>query len=193
MVPIVIYHGLEKWDITFDQGRFANLEFFDLCRMPDEQIKGTTILKIVLLTLKYIQSEELATKIDTLFELFKELQNDPETKEYVQSFSHYVEHASRKELRDMLGKKIALFFSDEELEDSSVVRMLEERGRQKGREEGIDIGEKKGIDIGEKKGIDIGAESAKLILTTSKTDEEIYQETGLSVLQIRELRKKLKR
>ena len=78
-----------------------SLAVFDLSRMPDEQVRGTAILRIVLLTLKYISSEELVTKIDTIIELFKEVKDDQEVKEYVRSFSYYVEHAAREELREM--------------------------------------------------------------------------------------------
>ncbi len=78
-----------------------SLAVFDLSRMPDEQVRGTAILRIVLLTLKYISSEELVTKIDTIIELFKEVKDDQEVKEYVRSFSYYVEHAAREEIREM--------------------------------------------------------------------------------------------
>ena len=162
------------------------------------------ILRIVLLTLKYINSEELVTKIDTIFELFKEIKDDPEAKEYVRSFSFYVEHAAREELREMLVQKIRHFFSDEELESSAVIRELEERGKKKGIDiglkkgtdiglkKGTDIGLKKGTNIGLKKGIDIGVEATRLILTSDKSDEQIAKHTGLPVEKIREIREKIR-
>ncbi len=123
-----------------------------------------------------------------ILELFKELKDAPEAIEYARSFSFYVEHAAREELTEMLTQKIRHFFSDEELESSTVVRELEERGKKKG----VDIGKKEGIDIGKKIGIDIGAEATRLILTTKKSDEQIAKDTGLPVEKIRELREKIK-
>lgn len=188
MIPILFYHGLDNWNIRFDNNRLANLVFFDLSRLPDEHIKGTTILRIVLLTLKYIKSEEFVKKIDMIFELFKEIKNDPDAKEYVQTFSFYVEHAARKELRIMLDQKIKHFFSDEELESSSLIRYLEERGMEKGMEKGRKEGREEGIGIGAEK----SALAAKLILTTNKTDKEIAKDTGLPVERIMELHKILR-
>ncbi len=202
MIPVLIYHGVDTLNIEFHNSRVADLMFFDLSRMPDEKIRGTVILRIVLLTIKYIRSEELVTKIDMILELFKELKDDPEAKEYARSFSFYVEHAAREELKEMLEQKIRHFFTDEELESSTVVRELEERGKKKGidigkkkgidigKKEGIDIGKKEGIDIGKKEGIDIGTEATILILKTNKSDEQIAKDTGLPVEKIRELRKK---
>lgn len=172
IIPILIYHGSYYWNIVFSHSRLADLKFFDLSRIPDEQIRGSVILRIVLLTLKYISSEEIVTKIDTIFELFKELKDDREAKEYVRSFSFYVEHAAREELREMLVQKMEHFFSNEELESSTVVRELEERGKEKG--------------------IDIGVEATKLILTSDKSDEQIAKDTGLSAEKIREIREKIR-
>jgi len=204
IIPVLIYHGPFYWNIVFNHNRLADLKFFDLSRIPDEQIRGAVILRIVLLTLKYINSEELVTKIDTIFELFKELKDDSEAKEYVRSFSFYVEHAAREELREMLVQKIRHFFSDEELESSAVIRELEERGKKKGIDiglkkgtdiglkKGTDIGLKKGTNIGLKKGIDIGVEATRLILTSDKSDEQIAKHTGLPVEKIREIREKIR-
>lgn len=109
-------------------------------------------------------------------------------KEYVRSFTYYVEHAAKPELRDMLAQKMNHFFTDEELESSTVIRELEKIGEKRGEERGEKRGEKRGeirgIGIGAKK----GAHAAKLILTTRKDDEEIARETGLAVERIRELR-----
>ncbi len=80
------------------------------------------------------------------------------------------------------------FFTDEELESSTVIRELEERGKKKG----IDIGMKKGINIGIEKGADIGVEVTRRILTTDKSDEQIAKETGMPVEKIRQIREKIK-
>lgn len=176
IIPVLVYHGLEKWTISVQRGRLENIVFFDLSSMPEEQIKGTPVLKIVLLTLKYIKSEENVTKIDRILEIFKEVKGEPEMKEYVRLFTYYVEHAAKPELKDMLVQKMNHFFTDEELESSTVIRELEKIGEKRG--------EKRGLDMGANK----GAHAAKLILTTRKGDEEIGRESGLAVEKIRELR-----
>lgn len=199
IVLVLIYHGSYNWNIRFSHNRLANLKFFDLSKIPDEQIRGTAILKIVLLILKYINSEELVTKFDMIIELFKELKDDQHAKEYIRSFSFYVEHAAKEEFRDMLEQKMRHYFTEEELESSTLIRELEAIGEKRGEKRGEEIGEKrgekrgmeKGIDIGVKKGIDIGAEAARLILTTEKSDDQIATDTGLSVEKIRELRRKI--
>lgn len=99
----------------------------------------------------------------------------------------------------MLEQKMRHYFTEEELESSTLIRELEAIGEKRGEKRGEEIGEKrgekrgmeKGIDIGVKKGIDIGAEAARLILTTEKSDDQIATDTGLSVEKIRELRRKI--
>jgi len=84
------------------------------------------------------------------------------------------------------------FFTDEELESSTVIRELEERGKKKGIDIGFDKGWKKGINIGMEKGTDIGVEVTRRILTTDKSDEQIAKETGMPVEKIRQIREKIK-
>ncbi len=188
IIPVLIYHGPYNWNIVFNHNRLSDLKFFDLSRIPDEKLKGSVILRIVLLTLKYISSEELITKINTIIELFRELKDDPDAKEYMRSFSFYVEHAAKEKIREVIMQKMKHFFTDEELESSTVIRELEERGKKKG----IDIGMKKGINIGIEKGADIGVEVTRRILTTDKSDEQIAKETGMPVEKIRQIREKIK-
>jgi len=72
IIPLVIYHGKPKWSIS---ERFVSLfeepsdmeeyildfkyNLYDISHMPDEEIRGTPLLKIFLTTFKYIYSPEL--------------------------------------------------------------------------------------------------------------------------------------
>ncbi|HEX3020157.1 MAG TPA: hypothetical protein VHP36_07635 [Chitinispirillaceae bacterium] len=66
-----------------------------------------------------------------ILELFMELKDDPEAKEYIRMFSFYVEHAAMKELKEMLNQKVRHYFTEEELESSSLIKWMEERGFKK--------------------------------------------------------------
>lgn len=48
IIPVLIYHGLERWTISVQRGRLENIVFFDLSSMPEEQIGGTPVLRIIL-------------------------------------------------------------------------------------------------------------------------------------------------
>jgi hypothetical protein len=43
---------------------------FDISRLPDEEIKGTPLLRIALLSMKYIHSREIEHKIDDILVIF---------------------------------------------------------------------------------------------------------------------------
>jgi hypothetical protein len=85
-------------------------ELFDISQMPDEQIKGTPLLRIVLLTMKYIKSKNLETKLDDILVIFKELSPDSEDTQFWQVLANYVDNAARPDKRRQCARKIFDWF-----------------------------------------------------------------------------------
>lgn len=225
--PVVIYHGQAEWNVplTLELSCFTHgtqhictpieYKLIDLARIRDNQIIGPPILRIIFLTLKYIRHEQFPAKLDSILVLFKELEGDPFLRDYVNIFTHYVDHAAQKDLRMPLVKKIRAFFEnggnsmDEnifkgksrlmQILEKDAIKMGMEKGLKEGKEnglrEGLKEGMKEGREVGREEGIDIGADmgaiAAFLLLSTKKSDEEIAEKTALSVEKVRQLRKKI--
>ncbi len=210
--PVVLYHGRGKWNIPltleiscYDHNKGhtcipVEYKLIDLARIPDEQILGPAILRIVLLSLKYVRSEEFPSKLDSILVLFKELKKDPYLPDYVNIFTHYVDKAAKKKLRGQLVDRIVAYLGkggEEMFEGKSrVMQILEkqvmQRVMEESRIEGWNKGRKEGREEGREEGVDKGAFAAYLILNTDKPDETIARETKLPTEKIRELRKKLR-
>ena len=118
IIPIVIYNGTDDWNVPQSvvplyphlegAARYIpefKYELFDISHMPDEEIKGPPLLRVVFFIMKYIQSTELEQKIDEILVILKE-SDDPEIETFIESFSLYIENAAPKDLRKGLLEKI---------------------------------------------------------------------------------------
>lgn len=185
IIPIIIYHGVKKWDISDSipdlhdkNGNAAkysqqiNYEFFDISHIPDEQITGTALLRLVLLTLKYIQKIEFLTKIDDILVIFNELSADSDFKHYLFVFTLYIQNAARPELRQRLMKKIIAWVKKGDSNMNIVFEELKKEAKIEGRIEGK-------------------IEVARKMLSKGMDVQIIHEITDLSMEQIDELKRRL--
>jgi predicted transposase/invertase (TIGR01784 family) len=184
IIPIVIYHGKAKWGvaptITTLYPHLDNAEqyipdfkyeLFDISLLPDEEIKGTPLLRIALLSMKYIHNKEIEHKIDDILVIFKELAEDPELADYIEIVSQYIESAAPKDLRNKLAEKIRNYLTGGK-EMSDVTEYFREQGREQGLEQGL---ERVAIEM----------------IKNKKSNEEIALYTKFTFERINDLRKRL--
>jgi predicted transposase/invertase (TIGR01784 family) len=127
IAPLVLYHGKPKWELSRnfislieDPSGFEpyipdfcfNLQ--DVSHMPDEDIQGSPMLRMILTTFKYIHSPELRNKLWDIFKLFLELGNTKNISEYLEALVTYLVNSPGK-------------LTEEELQEP-VNRLIEEGG-----------------------------------------------------------------
>jgi predicted transposase/invertase (TIGR01784 family) len=127
IVPLVLYHGQPKWELSQDfislfedpagfepyiPDFIFNLQ--DVSHMPDEGIQGSPLLRMILTTFKYIQSPKIRNKLWDIFKLFLELDDKDNISEYLEVLVTYLVNSSGK-------------LTEEELQEP-VNRLIEEGG-----------------------------------------------------------------
>ena len=194
VIPIVIYHGHKKWEVARGFSSFFkapgyleeyipdfNYRLYDISHVPDEEIKGAVLLRILLMTLKYIFTPELNHRLrEEIFPLFLELKDKEKGTEYLDVLLRYLTRSARG-------------LPEKEL-DESVRKLFEEGGdmmqtiAEKWKKEGIKIGEKRGEKKGEERGIEKKAiETAKNLLEMGIDVDMIAKATGLKKEQVEKL------
>jgi predicted transposase/invertase (TIGR01784 family) len=127
IVPLVLYHGQPKWEISKNFiSLFEDPEGFepyipdfsfdlqDFSHMPDENIQGSPLLRMILTTFKYIHSPELRNKLWDIFKLFLELSDKDNISEYLEVLVTYLVNSPGK-------------LTEEELQEP-VTRLIEQGG-----------------------------------------------------------------
>ena len=155
-----------------------NYEFFDLSHIPDSQITGTVILKIILFTLKYIRRMDFLTKIDDILVMFNELPAGSDLKQYLYVFTVYIQNAALVSIRQELIKKIIAWVKNGDSNMNKVFEELKKEGKKEGKREGILEGKIEGK-----------IEDARNMLSKGMDIKIIHEITGLSKKQITELKK----
>jgi predicted transposase/invertase (TIGR01784 family) len=125
--PLVLYHGKPKWEISQnfislfeDPADFEpyipdfSFNLQDVSHMPDEDIQGSPLLRMILTTFKYIHSPEIRNKLWDIFKLFLELSDKNNISEYLEVLVNYLVNSPGK-------------LTEEELQEP-VTRIIEEGG-----------------------------------------------------------------
>jgi len=103
VIPLVLYHGKNKWNLDTSFSRLFKtpgpLNVFipdfkylllDISHEPDENIKGSPILQILLKTLKYIFKPDIKNKLPGIIELFKKIKNKNTALDYLATLINYL-------------------------------------------------------------------------------------------------------
>ncbi len=189
IVPMVLYHGKPKWGIgqnfisLFENpAGFEpyipdfNFNLQDVSHMPDEDIQGSPLLRMILTTFKYIQSPGIRNKLWDIFKLFLELSDKSNISEYLEVLVTYLVNSPGK-------------LTEEELQEP-VTRLIEEGGAdmetifEKWVEKGVEKGIEKGIEKGK---IEKTLEVAKKMLLKGLDPNTIMDITGVNREEIEKL------
>ncbi len=175
IIPILIYHGREKWtrrtDFSHLFGKISDTlavyvpDFrFDLCDLSaysDDQIKGNVLLKVLFLLFKYVYHPGFQEKLPQIFSLFRELLEKDTGMQYLETVMRYVLAASEITL-DKLKTAVESGLSEKgETVTMTTAEKLINEGIQKGIQQGIQQGIIEAIELG--LGIRFGAYGLKLM------------------------------
>ncbi|MGE0085958.1 MAG: Rpn family recombination-promoting nuclease/putative transposase [Desulfococcaceae bacterium] len=107
IIPAVIYHGAEKWNISPDFRElfqthpamdgfipdFSHL-LFDISHYDDDEIKGMVMLRVGLLMMKYIFRDDLAENLPGILSLLRDLAGKRTGLEYLETVAIYLVKAT---------------------------------------------------------------------------------------------------
>jgi hypothetical protein len=174
MLPIVVYHGIDRWNVSTDfQGLFDlppalqpytptfHYHLSDLSAYHDENLKATARLGVGLLTLKYILRPELRERLPAVTALWYSLHEQPSGLDYLQALLRYIVAAGKHvTLQDVLEATISTIPLGGALM-STIAEELIEQGEQLGLQKGLQQGEQLGLQKGEQLGLQKGLQQGE--------------------------------
>jgi len=171
ILPVVIYHGEAKWHVGKSfHDLFDTSELFkhylpeyqywlcDLSQYKDEELKGAVILRVALLVLKYIFSEDLRQQLPKIFTLLHDLSKRKSGLEYLEVILRYLNCATEKINEDDLKEAVSAVFPEGGVIMSTIAQKWVEQGIQEGIQQGIQQGIQKGVRQGILDAIELGLE-----------------------------------
>ncbi len=171
IIPIVFYHGRERWKVSrhlnaliepgiVELQKYAlDFEYLlrDISSGGGEEIKGQPKLRSGLQMLRHIFSNELefVRRVPEIFRNLREMSLD-DAIEWARTLLAYISSVGRKIDREVIRQAMQEVFPYPDLEfDKSAlfIQQWMEEGREEGREEGLEKGREEGIQIGEHKAL----------------------------------------
>jgi predicted transposase/invertase (TIGR01784 family) len=201
IIPLVIYHGKEKWKVKTSLGEMVNgyndlpnevrkyipnYEYliYDLSHYTDDEIKGIIRLKIVLRILKDIYTapkEKIFENIHRALIALNKIENQQEGIECFETYIRYIINASKILAKEDI-EKVIEEVSENYSEGSEVIMTIAK------------IWEAQGIEKGMEKGMEKGKlEVARNLIKINLSTEQISEVTGLELQRIEKLRDQIER
>jgi predicted transposase/invertase (TIGR01784 family) len=180
IIPLVIYHGKERWNINTTLGEMINgyknlpkdvrkhipnYEYllYDISRYTDEEIIGEVINRIIITILRDVNTKGVNGIIESIFkaaECLGQIKDKNTGIEYFETLIRYI-FSARADLTKKDINKIIYRIENTYPEGSEAIMTLAEKFREEGKEEGIIQGIEKGIEKGEAKAL--GKTAIKLL------------------------------
>jgi predicted transposase/invertase (TIGR01784 family) len=169
MLPIVVYHGTDRWNVATDfQGLFElptalqpytptfHYHLSDLSAYHDDELKATARVGVGLLALKYILRPELRERLPAVTALWYSLHEQPSGLDYLQALLRYIVAAGKHvTLQDVLEATISTIPLGGALM-STIAEELIEQGKQQGEQLGLQKGLQQGEQLGLQRGLQQG-------------------------------------
>ncbi len=165
IIPMVLYHGQDKWRIddklsSIFRGPAEQLAdyipdfkyiLYDLSQYTDDQIKGTIMARVTMLLLKHIFDQDCSDRLPDIFSLLKDLSEKETGLQYFESLIKYV----FSNVEDITVEKIKSIVTDTLSEDKGgMIMTLAEKLRNEGLQKGLEQGIEQGIEQGLLEGIE---------------------------------------
>lgn len=203
IIPLVIYHGEEKWEIKTQLGDWIGgyeelpgevkkyvpdyqYLLYDFSQYGDEEIEDITMLNLTIRMLRDIRKarpEELVVALMGSYTLLKEMAEESAVICYLETSLLYL-MGSREDLDEGTLLEAAKRISKEGGELAmTLVEKLEARGMQKG----LQMGRQEGLQEGLQKGLQEGKREIAAKLLKSMNVEAVAQITGLTLEEVRSL------
>ena len=182
IVPILIYHGSEKWhlknsiiplfeEITGTAQYIPDFksEIFDISHLSDDNIKGEVLLQVHFLLLKYVFKPELLNKVREILELLSTLSSKSTASEYLQVLMRYLMSSIDNKRTEELVVEVEKVIKSGGTFMPTIAEALIQEGIQRNK-----------------------LENAEKMLQKGLSNADIRDITGLSIKKIEEIRKTLK-
>ncbi|MEW6368703.1 MAG: Rpn family recombination-promoting nuclease/putative transposase [Acidobacteriota bacterium] len=201
IVPIVVYHGREGWNIGVDLHAVFEMPFelkrmvpdyeyvlCDLSSHSDADIKGELLSRAGLLLMKHIFQDDLPERFRDVLRLLSELAERQEAIEWLEVFLRYVTRGTDKIGRDDLRRAVEGQFSRE---GGGIVGTLADQWIEEGMRKGLQQGLLRAIEMGLQ--LKFGADGLRLLPEIRKiSDADVLEaiEQGIkTVATIEELKR----
>jgi predicted transposase/invertase (TIGR01784 family) len=146
VIPMAIYHGPLEWKVDtrfialFDAPGYLKeyipdfgYKLIDISHVPDEDIKGEVLLRILLMTLKYVFTPGLWPKLkEEIFPLFLKLKDKRKGTEYLEVLLGYLAGNAGSLPEDELNESVSQLFE----EGGDSMATLAEKWKREGKKEG---------------------------------------------------------
>ncbi|MFN8453527.1 MAG: Rpn family recombination-promoting nuclease/putative transposase [Anaerolineae bacterium] len=181
IIPLVLYHGQSRWRVGQEfralfespvalQPYLPNYryELYDLSRYEDEEIKGQVILRVGLLLLKHILVEDVGERLGEILGLLRTLGEQRTGLAYLETILRYISGGTDKVTVEELQQVVSQVFEEGvNLMPTIAEQWFEQglvKGREEGREEGVELGLVKGREEGREEGVIKGREATLKVL-----------------------------
>ena len=185
ILPLVIYHGQEKWKIEnsivplfedIENTRHYIPDFrsevYDISHIPDEQIKGEILLRVHLMILKYINKPQFMEKLHDILVLINSLSQKTRKTEVLETFLRYLSTTLDSSEIENVSKELEATLSSGGVNMPTMAEKWLQEGMEKGRAEGLEKGK---------------LETAAMLLKMGMSVEKIREATGLDIEKIEAL------
>lgn len=151
IIPVLIYHGTEKWKYGADLHSHVScpkeelkvyvpdFQFIldDLTVLTEEELKGLELLRAAIMMLKYIKRTDFVPRLKKILRLLKSAMESRLEEDWFIVFIQYIfsvrDDLQPEELKKLVEKNIS---ADKGGELMSIAEQLMEKGRKEGIEEG---------------------------------------------------------
>jgi len=157
VIPVVLYHGRTKWktDTRFTalfkvptvlKKFIPNFRYrlLDINKVPDEEINGVAVLKILLMSLKYIFKKDLKDKLPEILKLFQEVKNKNSVFDYLVALLTYLGSSAVNLTEEDIEVSVSEVFEQGGKIMATIAEKWLNKGKEEGKEEGIKEGKKEG-------------------------------------------------
>ena len=218
IIPMVIYHGKNKWTYrSFDSYFEGEIDEYLLSFIPMfdfllTNLKADSVgdirrrfkllsLQMGFLLMKSISEDSLLDQFEEVFQGADELIKNERGRKYFELLIVYLYYGSKLDTKEIMEKAYHISQQAGELADSTAMRLIQQgraEGRSEGRTEGIKEGEKRG----ERKGEKIGEQKKAVLSCVEMLKSELFQKgllsyqniaafTGLSIKGVKKIHQKL--
>ncbi len=187
VIPILICHGRSEWNVPADfsslfdtrpelEAHTPDFSYLlcDLSRHSDDEIKGTVLLRVGMLVMKHIFSDDLAERLPEILELLRELSDRRTGLEFLRTIVIYLAHGTDKIGKEELGKSVRSAFPER---GGELMATVAEQWFQEGKTEGKTEGKAEGKLIG------------KILLAQRILRQTVYSQNELDEKSHDELKK----
>jgi predicted transposase/invertase (TIGR01784 family) len=151
LVTVVLYHGREPWpygqslrealDLPAGLAPYApdvHYALCDLSNVPDEQIRGTVMLRAAMLLMKHIADPDLVDRLPGIIGLWRDLISEESALASLMILLRYVARAGQGVTRDDLRRVLNTTLpTEEETLMSTIAEQWVQEGKEQGRAEGV--------------------------------------------------------